>query len=770
MRTRASTFEKKAALMTTTSKKTTVRKAAAKKTTRKKQAATETAAKKTAVAAETKVPAKKKAAARKKAPARKKAAAKKKAPARKKAAAATPPAENPEGVEPEVLPAAEAPPPVVEFADTEPIRTPGRITAHSIRVAARRLGIDELFPQQKQVIDAVTKGRDVLMVVPTGSGKSACYQVPSMLLAKPVVVASPLRALLQDQAVKLEKLGVPCIRLDGTLRGKLRAAALQRIQRGGSLLVMTTPETMENVEVRGALKKGGVSVVAVDEAHCLSEWGHDFRPAYLRLGARVRELGSPSVLALTATATPRVRTTIVNSLRMTDPEVVATSPHRSNLAFEVLRCEGDARARALVRLVLRLRRPGIIYCATRREVDFVFALLQRFQVPGRRYHGGMTALERNAAQDHFMRRGQRSVMVATNAFGLGIDKPDIRYVLHYQQPASLEQYVQEAGRGGRDGKKSNCILLYDPADREIHEALLARSRVRPDQLYKLGSALAAWAEEGRSPTLEALALSAELGPRIASALLAKIEEAGIVTIHDHEIEMNEPAESIEQDTRSLAGQFETLRTQDGRRMDALAEYSDPLKCRATFLQEYFGEEAEADCGLCDICIGGRSRPTGFFAPLSAPDPKPSRKKSQDKRGRGRNRNRRNGRRSAGSNGGAADGNSDQQRAEGGAEPRNAGRRRSRRRRNGRGNARPGDEGRNPQRSGDGARAEGQGNQGQRADAGNRERGENNERRNDQQRPSRRRRGRRGRGGQRRPQSGTSDSPAPRDPAPSGDSS
>ena len=159
-----------------------------------------------------------------------------------------------------------------------------------------------------------------------------------------------------------------------------------------------------------------------------------------------------------------------------------------------------------------------------------------------------------------MRPRRRAVMVATSAFGLGIDKPDIRYVLHYQSPASLEQYVQEAGRGGRDGRKANCILLYDSADRAIHEALLARSRVRPDQLYKIGSALAAWSEERRSPTVEALALSAELGPRVATALLAKLEEAGLVHWEDETIRVNDPNGSIDDDSRSLAGQFETLRT------------------------------------------------------------------------------------------------------------------------------------------------------------------------------------------------------------------
>jgi ATP-dependent DNA helicase RecQ len=317
---------------------------------------------------------------------------------------------------------------------------------------------------------------------------------------------------------------------------------------------------------------------------------------------------------------------------MREPEIVASSPHRSNLAFEVLPCEGGVRARVLLRLVRRLRRPGIVYCATRREVDFVYALLRRFGIPSHRYHGGMTATERNAQQERFMGRGHRTVMVATNAFGLGIDKPDIRYILHYQMPASLEQYVQEAGRGGRDGAKANCILLADLADRTIHEALLSRSRLRPEQLYRMGGALAAWSDEDKSPSLEALALSAEVGPRVAAALVAKIEEAGLIYWDDSEIRFTDPTADIEEQTRGLAGQFETLRTQDGRRLDALARYADSSECRASFLCEYFGEEISEPCGLCDICRGRPSRPDSFFDPIDPPS-KPKRRGRKSSRGR-----------------------------------------------------------------------------------------------------------------------------------------
>jgi ATP-dependent DNA helicase RecQ len=460
-----------------------------------------------------------------------------------------------------------------------------------------------------------------------------------MVMRKPVVVISPLLALLKDQHDILVDRGIDCVRIDGSVRARARREALERITEGGPLLVMTTPETLAVEDVSQALEKTGVALAAVDEAHCISEWGHDFRPAYRRLGKRLRSLGGPPILALTATATPRVREAIVYSLGLREPHLISSSPHRSNLAFEVIHCEGDMRLRALIRLLKRLRRPGIVYCSTRREVDTVYAVLRRFNIPGHRYHGAMTASERNSEQRKFMNSRNRSVMAATSAFGLGIDKKDIRYILHYQAPASLEQYVQEAGRGGRDGKKSNCILLNDSADRKIHEALLARSRIRPEQLYQLGMAIAAWSDEDRSPSLEALALSADLGPRTTSALLAKVEEAGLVEIEDKEVHVISERATIEADVNSLAGQFETLKTQDGRRLDAIAEYAHENICRAVYLRGYFGEEEDEDdlCGLCDVCRGRPDRPDEFFAPLVPP---PSRKKKGRKKKRSGRRTRR----------------------------------------------------------------------------------------------------------------------------------
>jgi ATP-dependent DNA helicase RecQ len=439
---------------------------------------------------------------------------------------------------------------------------------------------------------------------------------------------------MRDQHEKLLKRNIPCVRLDGTVRGKARKEALKRIAEGGSLLVMTTPETLGNPEAAEALAASGVSLAAVDEAHCISAWGHDFRPAYMQIGERLQALGAPPLMALTATATENVRDDITRYLGLRDPAVVAASPHRANLAFEVLESRGDARLRALMRLSRRLRRPGIVYCSTTREVDNVYMALQMLRIPAHRYHGKMTASERNHEQEMYMKTGRRTVMVATSAFGLGIDKADIRYIVHFQAPASLEQYVQEAGRAGRDGRKANCILLYDPDDRTIHEALLAKSRVRPDQLYRVATAVAAWGGEGRTPTIDALALSAGLSERVTEALLAVLEEAGIVSLADGTVKVIIPPDQVEDSSRQLAGQFETLRTQDSRRLDSIGDYARNEECRAVVLRRYFGEDDGARCGLCDVCRGRPERPETFWDPIAQPEHRKKRRRRRRRRGRG----------------------------------------------------------------------------------------------------------------------------------------
>jgi len=334
--------------------------------------------------------------------------------------------------------------------------------------------------EQVEAIKAVIAGRDTLAVLPTGFGKSLIYQVPAMLWNRPTLVASPLIALMQDQENALRKRGVPVVRLDSTVRVAQRRENLSRVSRGGRLIVLTTPETLESKDARPALIESRPQLLCIDEAHCISEWGHDFRPSYLRLADARRALKIPQVLALTATATPQVRQDIARHLCMNDPKIVVASPHRPNLTLSAEIVPGNHKIKRAGMLLRRLRRPGIVYCATKAAVDEVHGALVLAKIPCARYHGGMKTAERNEAQQKYMKSGRRMVMVATSAFGMGIDKRDIRYIMHFEVPGSLEQYTQEAGRAGRDGRRSHCILLFDPADLKIQEFLHGKKKGRSE--------------------------------------------------------------------------------------------------------------------------------------------------------------------------------------------------------------------------------------------------------------------------------------------------
>ena len=515
----------------------------------------------------------------------------------------------------------------------------------NLEEAAKALGIGRLYPEQEAAIKHSMGGGDALVVLPTGFGKSACYQLPSMLMPNPVVVISPLLALIEDQVTNLERRGIPVVRFDGTVRGTARKRAVERIAEGGSLLVMTTPETLAGDDLLPVLYKSGISLFAVDEAHCASEWGHDFRPAYLRLGTLLERYGRPPVLALTATATAPVREDLIRILDLRTPLEIVASPHRPNLGFEVIECGGDARLRALGRLVLRLTRPGIVYCSTTRDVDTVYGALKRMGLPVNRYHGGMNGSERRTQQEEFMGSGRRNVMVATSAFGLGIDKRDFRYAIHFQTPASIEQYVQEAGRVGRDGKRAHCILLHNEADRNIHEFLLSQSRVNPAQIFQVAQALAHYLEENRSPDTIDLAASSRVSQRVTAAVVAMFETAGLIHIgKDKQVESLVSHAELVLHARRLREQLRTLRKQDGERLDAIDRYAIAERCRGELLGEYFGIPIGEECGICDVCRRAPSRPAAFFEPIrkkrAARKPRASSKKSARKAPSRRRRRRR----------------------------------------------------------------------------------------------------------------------------------
>ncbi len=478
------------------------------------------------------------------------------------------------------------------------------------RTAQRTFGIERLRPQQESAMVAILEGRDALVALPTGFGKSLIYQVPAMILERPTIVVSPLIALMADQERALRSRGVPVVVLHSRLRAGERRAALDRFDRGGRLVVLTTPETLESRATAHWFERARPALLCVDEAHCISEWGLDFRPSYLRLGAVRERLGNPPALALTATATPRVQADVVERLRLRDAAVLIAPVHRKNLHLTVEIVPGPAKPAAVGRRIRRLQRPGIIYCATTAAVDQLAGALDRAGIPVVRYHGKMRAADRAAAQRSFMRPSRRLIMVATSAFGMGIDKPNIRYIVHYQAPGSLEQYLQEVGRAGRDGRPADCILLFDLADLAIQERLQAMSRPAVRHLERLEDALAAWASEQRAPTAAALAYSAGVPTRIGEVLLSDLEEDGLIE-RDQEghIIVVVPLESFRAGARDLVAKLKTFRYQGERRLRTVADYAQTEQCRSIFLRQYFGEEHPPRCGTCDRCRAIRAAAT-----------------------------------------------------------------------------------------------------------------------------------------------------------------
>jgi len=493
-------------------------------------------------------------------------------------------------------------------------------------------GVERLRPEQESAMMAVLEGRDALVALPTGFGKSLIYQVPALLLDRPTIVVSPLIALMADQERALKSRGVPVVLLHSRVRSAERRAALERLERGGRVIVLTTPETLEAPTAAPWFERARPALLCIDEAHCISEWGHDFRPSYLRLGDIRERLGNPTALALTATATPRVRQDIAERLRLRAPTLVIASPHRENLHLSVEVVSGALKLAAAGRLIRKLRRPGIVYCATTTAVDQLSGALERAHIPVVRYHGKMRATDRTDAQSQFMQPRRRLIMVATSAFGMGIDKPNIRYIVHYQPPGSLEQYVQEAGRAGRDGRPAHCILLFDAADLEIQERLQALGRPNVWHLARLEHALAAWASEERTPSAAAPALSAGVSVRICDALLSDLEQAGLVERdEDRRVIVAVPPESFRAGAGELVAKLTRFRHEGARRLAVVAEYAKTDECRSVFLRRYFGEHNPPPCGTCDRC---RARiPTPVRTSVSRGIPRGDRRRTHARRAR-----------------------------------------------------------------------------------------------------------------------------------------
>ena len=346
----------------------------------------------------------------------------------------------------------------------------GELTLDGARAVLRaRFGYHDFRPGQEQAVASVLAGKDTLVILPTGGGKSLCFQVPALLLPGLTVVVSPLISLMKDQVDALTARGLPAAFVNSTLTASQVADRLNRAARGEIKLLYVAPERFDFGSSAERLREMGVSLLAVDEAHCISEWGHDFRPSYLRMASVRERLGDPPTIALTATATKMVREDIARQLHLEDPTTVITGFDRTNLHYHVVPTKNERdKDAALVEILRRHEGLAVVYASTRKAVERIAGELDRAKIPVVGYHAGLDDSHRHEVQDAFM-NGEVRAIVATNAFGMGIDKPDVRLVVHHAMPGTLEAYYQEAGRAGRDGKHSDCFLLHSFPDRFTHE-------------------------------------------------------------------------------------------------------------------------------------------------------------------------------------------------------------------------------------------------------------------------------------------------------------
>ncbi len=527
------------------------------------------------------------------------------------------------------------------------------------REARSRFGIKRFRSGQREVLEEVFRGRSVMGLMPTGSGKSLTYQLPAVFLPKPVVVVSPLIALMQDQQERAEDAHMVVEKMDSTMTAKEARTAEEEIDTGKAQLIYVTPERLENREFLKELNEaGGISLLVVDEAHCISQWGHDFRPAYLAIGDARKLLGMPPVLALTATATHEVAQEILENLQAKDAKVVNAGTERENLHFSVHRTvNNDAKLACVTSMLEKENGTGIIYTSSVRSADELHAWLKEHGISVGHYHGKMKAHDREQVQQEFM-RGKHKVMIATKAFGLGIDKADIRFVYHYEFPDSLETYYQEAGRAGRDGLPSRAVLLYRLEDKRIQSFFLADRYPKVKEVRRVLEAMAGRVLTGDDQELNAI----EVVPALVEAAGENVEEARTELTAKREGEML-PADTMDEaeatvatkgkviseeaiSERSGVGKKKTevilhllrearligrsrrgyvlkhmqilpdeilavlLQTyveraqHDQGRLSEMMHYAESVDCRVQMIRHYFGEEPRERCGRCDNCETG----------------------------------------------------------------------------------------------------------------------------------------------------------------------
>ncbi|HEV2106676.1 MAG TPA: ATP-dependent DNA helicase RecQ, partial [Thermomicrobiales bacterium] len=475
------------------------------------------------------------------------------------------------------------------------------------KVARERFGYDELRPGQADAVAAILEGNDTLAVLPTGAGKSAIYQIAAHLIDGPTLVVSPLLALQRDQAESLDdgRAGAAA-EINSGVGEKQRNTAFDELAAGDLEFIFLAPEQLARVDVMEMLRTSPPSLVVIDEAHCVSEWGHDFRPGYARLGGAIEALGRPTTLALTATASPPVRAEIIERLGLRDPRIIITGFDRPNIwlgvqVFVEGRDDPDAKREALLERVESQRGSGIVYCATRRHTEEIAEALRARGVSAAAYHAGMGKKDREAVQTAFM-DGKTRVIVATSAFGMGIDKADVRFVYHHDITDSVDAYYQEIGRAGRDGEPAEAVLFYQASDLDLRRYFAGSGELDVEEMSRI---LALSRAHGDPVDVAEIGEVTDASQTRLAQMLNRLDDAGGIILHPTgSVEPSKRTEEPEVIAEEAREAQERHRAFERSRTDVIRGYAETTDCRRSYLLSYLGEPHEDLCHRCDNCANG----------------------------------------------------------------------------------------------------------------------------------------------------------------------